>query len=247
MVTYKRRIASEQDRFGGYAMQPSGKTVTDETEVPVTERFAFRTTADEPVYTEENRTAYETERTQTVTRNAPPPVVEYSQRPVYGYTVPAKAPRRAKKQARREKEDLMPSIRTRAYAQQQEQESEKQAPRARLSGKAKAALVAYAAVTLLLAALVISVGLAVSNLNARSAQLEREIAQQNERLLAIDTDIAVYTDLDRIAGAAMNDGMHKIEHPVSVDLVPTTNPVSYESRTNWFDKLCDWLSKIIGG
>ena len=77
--------------------------------------------------------------------------------------------------------------------------------------------------------------------------MEREIAQQNERLLAIDTDIAVYTDLDRIAGAAMNDGMHKIEHPVSVDLVPTTNPVSYESRTNWFDKLCDWLSKIIGG
>ena len=43
MVTYKRRIASEQDRFGGYAMQPSGKTVTDETAAPVTERFAFRT------------------------------------------------------------------------------------------------------------------------------------------------------------------------------------------------------------
>ena len=50
-----------------------------------------------------------------------------------------------------------------------------------------------------------------------------------------------------IVGAAVGEGMEKIKLPAEVQLIPTTEPVKYEGRTNWFDKFCDFLSKIIGG
>lgn len=246
MVTVKRRIATEQDRFGGYGIQPYAGTVTDETETTYNERYSFRT-VDEPA-TNAVRRDRVTEAPATEERA--PSVIEYSTRPyygAYGYTAPAKANKSRAKKERREKEDVMPSIRTRAYARPQEENNEGQQTRAKMSGKTKIALVAYAITVVALAIVVIATGLAVSNLNSDAARIEREIVQKNEQLMQLNGEIAALTDLDRIAGAAANEGMHKIDETVAVDLLPTEEPVTYKGRSNWFDKLCDWLSKIIGG
>ncbi|WP_251617346.1 hypothetical protein [Pumilibacter muris] len=280
MITAKRRITTEQDRFGGYAIQPSQKITFDENleNAPLTDsdrRFDFRVNTDEPSFsatpTYSDMSNYSGGRTyaapyseqNAVNREQPraavtqqPSVIEYSTRQDYAGTTgfmqnPVATPSYTK--SRRKKEDLMPSIRTRAYGQPElreaEKEEEKSRPRdkAKLSGKTKAALLIYAAVVVILAVMVIATGLAVSNINAQASALENEITVKNARIIEQNSEIARLTDPDRIVGAAVGEGMEKIKLPAEVQLIPTTEPVKYEGRTNWFDKFCDFLSKIIGG
>lgn len=251
MVTTRRRITSEQDRFGGYGIQPSGTVTIDEpqTETPSfmqSDRYSFRTVTDEPAFSAD--VSATDSRVKQTEQPSQPDVIEYSSRPynlTYDFLMPPA--KQAKKQRRREKEDVMPSIRTRAYASAEEEKSEKKAAQAKISGKTKAALIAYVAAVVVFAILIIATGLAVSNINARSAELETEIAVKNERLAALNAEILGLTDMDAIAEAAANNGMQKIDSSIAVDLIPATDPVRYEGRTNWFDKFCDFISNIFGG
>lgn len=261
MVTTRRRITSEQDRFGGYSIQPANKSVLNEneTETPSVEMersFSFRTVKDEPYFGNENATKYAVDDKAIFNEHdgrvavEQPPVIEYSSRPYYGayeYSKPVMAPARAKKTRKREKEDVMPSIRTRAYASEEQGEQPKTREKSGMASKTKVALVAYIAVVLVLAVLVIATGLAVSNINAQSARLENEIAIKNNRLTELNAEIKEYTNLDRITGAAVNNGMEHIGNVTEVELVPTNPPTNYEGKTNWFDKLSDFLSNIVGG
>ncbi len=294
MVNKRRSIKTEQDRFGGYAIQTSQRFTTDEDfeSAPISEpsrRFDFRVGSDElslgsaPTYSEPLNYAsgrnsfanapyqetYSYSEQSKIRENdvleqpraavaQKPSVIEYSTRQDYAGTTgfmqnPVATPSYSKTRRKREKEDLMPSIRTRAYGQPEaldaEKEEEKSRPRerAKISGKSKAALVVYAAVVVILAVMVIATGLAVSNINAQASALENEITAKNARIIEQNSEIARLTDPDRIVGAAVGDGMEKIKTPTEVKLIPTTEPVNYEGRTNWFDKFCDFLSKIIGG
>ncbi len=246
VTTARRRISTEQDRFGGYGIQPSGKAVADETAKEntstETERFSYRTVMDEP--------SYSVPYTETAQKSATDSVIEYTSRPYYGaydYSVPIQAPTRSKKARKREREDVMPSIRTRAYAEQKPEQEVVKREKTRLSGKAKVALIAYVAIVTVLAVMVVVIGLTVSNINARSASLESEIALKSSQLADIRADISELTDFDTIASAAEKNGMEKIDSVIEVELVPTVTPTEYEGRTNWFDKVCDFISKVIGG
>ncbi|WP_251546123.1 hypothetical protein [Pumilibacter intestinalis] len=265
MVTTRRRITNEQDRFGGYGLSPAQKSVTfeEETETPAAQRenrISFRTTTDEPYFGNENATKYSVDdralfteretRREVRTAEEEQPVIEYSQRPyfgTFGYEKTVTAPARVKKSRKREKEDVMPSIRTRAYAKEQEKEQPAPREKTRISGKGKVALLVYAAAVVILAVMVIATGLAVSSINASSASLENEIAAKNARLSELNAEIREYTNLDKITGAAINNGMEKVEGATEVELLPTESPTDYEGRTNWFDKFCDFLSNIVGG
>lgn len=257
MVTTRRRISTEQDRFGGYGLTPANRTLSDEVETQTEngDRYSFDMIADEPGFVSESRTAYAEKPTSRKSESvafSQPSVIEYSSRPRYISMEQVRtisAPARVKKSRKREKEDVMPSIRTRAYAQPQvkEEPARETRERTRLSGKTKAALFVYMALALTLAIAVIATGLAVSNINASADAIENEIAIKNERVISQNAEILRLTDPDRVAGAALGNGMEKVENTVDVELIPTVEPVKYEGRTNWFDKFCDWLSKIIGG
>lgn len=268
MITTRRRITNEQDRFGGYGLQPVNKVVQNETETSASnERFSFRT-VDEPVVSPvQDESVYNPvaeNSNRTLSTYEPTPVrpqwtsnpmadsdkaqsvIQYSSRPYVGVMpVTVHAPRKAKK--RREREDIMPSIRTRKLAQEKDAPQEKETPRAKISAKSKMALILYAVAAVVIAAVVIATGLAVNSFNDESARLEQEINVRNEQLASLAGEIALYTDPDYIAAAATGNGMHKTDTPVEVELRPTTRPVTYKGKSNWFDKLCDWLSKIIGG
>ena len=254
MVTKKRRIVSEQDRFGGYGMQPALKTAVDETETERLrdESFSF-SIADEPGFITESRPAYQPERNAYVEKSdnghsRADKVIEYSSRPYFGAYDFVK-PVRAKKSRKHEKEDVMPSIRTRAYAKEsvEEESSVTYGAKSKLSGKTKAMLIAYISVVLVLAVTVIATGLAASNINAQSSKLEYEISLKNAQLTEINAEIREYTNLDRIAGAASGNGMENIGSVTEIELVPPVDPVEYEGRTNWFDAVCDFVGKIFGG
>ena len=158
MITAKRRITTEQDRFGGYAIQPSQKLTFDENleNAPLTDsdrRFDFRVNTDEPSFsatpTYSDMSNYSGGRTyaapyseqNAVNREQPraavtqqPSVIEYSTRQDYAGTTgfmqnPVATPSYTK--SRRKKEDLMPSIRTRAYGQPELREAEKEEEKSR--------------------------------------------------------------------------------------------------------------------
>ncbi len=258
MVTTRRRITNEKDRFGGYGIQISDKPIAEESESVTSsraDRFTYQVPVDEP-YAE--RTFARDGRTVSApTEYAPvqqqPPVIEYSTRPMYPQTEPVRtpvfAPTRTKKSRKKEREDVMPSIRTRAYGQPEREENAVEQPResVRMSGKSKAALFAYMAVVLALAITVIATGIAVSRIGGQADAIENEIFRKNEILAAQTAEIDRLTDMTYITGAAVEGGMEKVTNTTEVELLPSAEPMKYEGRTNWFDKFCDWLSGIIGG
>ena len=256
MVTTRRKITNERDRFGGYGVQPARRTSLADTEFDTPEEttdFSFSVTED-AYYTGDTATKYDlgdrsvfTERDTTV-ETEKEPVIEYSKRPYVGTYEYAK-PTSAKKSRKRDKEDVMPSIRTRAYAENAQSGSFEthEAEKSKLSGKAKVALISYVAAVIVLAALVIITGLAISNINAESVSLENEISVKSMSLTELNAEINEYTNLDRISGAAMNNGMEKTGSVKEVDLLPTVDKTTYERTPNWFDRFCDFLSNIVGG
>lgn len=257
MITTRRRINTDRTVYEN-TVQPTDTSLYATQDNAFDTDITFRT-VDEPSFEraparDRSMTAQPLVRDRDVATQAPAetePVVRYSTRSVYNgaYAVsaPAPAPATGKAKKTRNQDELMMRIQPPASDRQESKEEARPATNAKMSGKTRAALIAYVASVVILAAIVIATGLAVSNLNAQSAKIEQEIVAKNEQLAQINSDIALYTDLDRITGAAVNNGMQKIESAVEVDLLPTAEPVTYKGRTNWFDKFCDWLSKIIGG
>ena len=118
MITTRRQITNEQDRYGGYASRPTSEITREDTEELRPDDFTRyprrRNTVDTGVDFD-TETAYKHEEE-----------LRYSERPLkpgleeYIGLPKVKAPTRAsvksqKKRMPRESEDIMPSIKTRAY------------------------------------------------------------------------------------------------------------------------------------
>ncbi|MDE7395118.1 MAG: hypothetical protein K2M95_03230 [Clostridiales bacterium] len=252
MVSSRRRVVTEQDRYGGFGVQPMVSRAPVEKEEPV-HTFSFDDRFAPSVDVREERAEAVTQSRRadlyapTEVRQAQqPPVIEYSTRPYTGletYTPTQRVTVRHEKAAKREREELMPSIKQRVEAA----EAEEVQTRVKLSSRTKVYLGIYLTVAAILAVLVIATGLAVSNINGTADRLQSQIAAQNEVLAAQNAEILRLTDTDRITGAAVNNGMQKVENATKVELLPVSEPMVYEGRTNWFDRFCDWLSNLIGG
>ena len=241
MMTIRRKVVTEQDRYGGYAMGPRTVVVPEEKQETYS-TFSFDTRLAPAVEEVKTEAPVETRREEPVAAptHSVESVIEYSKRP-YTPAVPqtsAPAPARQAKKAPRK--EVMFEIRQPSPAEAEE-------PRAKVSGRMKVYLGVYLVVAAVLAVLVIATGIAVSNVTADADRLQSEIAVQNEVLAAQNAEILRLTDIDRITGKAVNNGMKKMENAKEVELLPTSDPMVYEGRTNWFDRFCDWLSKIIGG
>lgn len=248
MVTTRRKIVTEEDRFGGYAARPVLRVTPVENEVKEenAEKETVRTFSFDERFAPSVSPWEKKEVAPEPRKAVAPPVIEYSTRPYTGietYSEPKHITVRHEKAAKRESEDIMPSIKTRAYAE----DAKEKAARAKMSSRTKVYLGIYLTVAAVLAILVIATGLAVSNINGTADRLQSEIAAQNEILVAQNAEIMRLTDTDRITGAAVNNGMEKVDNATKVDLLPVSEPTRYEGRTNWFDRFCDWLSNLIGG
>lgn len=244
MISTRREIVNEQDRYGGYASSQTGYLSPDidvpETSTSRADSFSYRT------YGAPERS------------RKPEQELTYSPRPEYPgieeYIGLSKAPTRssakpAKKKGPRESEDVMPSIKTRAYADEalEEAETVRHAERQEgMSTKAKLMLCAYVATVLILAAIVIATGIAISGVQGNVASLQYELNQKNAVILSQQEALSDLSDETYITGEAVEQGMKKIESTEEVELIELVEPPEYDARTNWFDKFCDWLSNIMG-
>lgn len=142
-----------------------------------------------------------------------------------------------------EQDELMPVVRRKEEYEEVEEKKESRA----LSSRTKAMVFVYMATALILALIVLATGLAITSANSEVAALESEVRTQSVVLAESENALAHYGDDLTITGSATEMGMVKNEGATQVELVELNDSVSYNARTNAFDRFCDFLSKIIGG
>lgn len=90
---------------------------------------------------------------------------------------------------------------------------------------------------------------AMSQISANIATTETLIASEQasvdvlkEKLLALDSEAVI---MDKVANAGYSAGAGTIVNSNAV--VPEVAPITYDKQTNWFDKICEFISSIFGG
>ncbi len=168
--------------------------------------------------------------TSTVSVN---PTVEVNNNPVQTYTVITR------REPHRDANELMPTITTEKKAVSEKNAVDK------LSSKTKAMLCIYAAAAVVLALIVMFTGLAITRTGGEVADLEGQLSAMTVQLSDAQSSLAHYSDDVTITGSATEMGMVKAENPIAIETISMGEKTSYEARTNAFDKVCDFISKLV--
>lgn len=239
MIMTRRQINNEKDRYGGYIQRTDAPKDTVEVDLdvdPEVELSFSRRTPAAPVREREVPVQKPLYSTSDYGKTA-----EYVGNVAY--------PTRKKRTVPRETEDVMPSIKTQAYMTEKPEVTpapvEKKEKKAVLGAKTKAMLAVYVAAVVILAVVVIATGLALSSGTASLSALERGIAERNRIIAGQVSDLTSLENDATITGMATDQGMKKADVATEIELLPVVDTPDYSARTNWFDRFCDWLSKII--
>jgi cell division protein FtsL len=140
-------------------------------------------------------------------------------------------------------EDLMPSVRKEAPAVKSEE-----TPRIKLEQKTRTMLVVYVVAAVVLAIVVLATGLAISGAAADAAEIQGRVDALNAQLLSQQAEIGDLSDPEVIGKKAEERlGMGPIgDNVATIERAGAVEPVTYEERTNLFDKICDFLSGLFG-
>lgn len=240
MITTKRQIKRDSDRFGGYYTADTAgiPRISDYDDISNPD------TVDEPMTGLGNSMLVSDIRSAQV------------EQPVYTAppTAPSVAPEdRPAKQPPRSKEDLLPTIKTRKYATEQPAQDElervEKAPVQRrhavLDTKTKILLCVYVFIALALAIAVIATGVSISSAAAQADEIAVQVAQKQAVVLEQEKELALLQDADAIRGKAVVNGMVQAGEPrYTVGSVQSVGYPEPEERTDDFDKVMDWLDKV---
>ncbi|MCL2821989.1 MAG: hypothetical protein FWD86_02190 [Firmicutes bacterium] len=116
--------------------------------------------------------------------------------------------------------------------------------RSTVSNRTKLLLVTYLVTAILLAAIVVGTGFAVSGASARVASLEADLSANMLVLNEQAEQIAQFNTDEFITQLAQEFGMTQSENPLSLNLTPTVEAQQIDSPSNWFDQLTRFFSRI---
>lgn len=139
--------------------------------------------------------------------------------------------------------DLMPQINRNEMVESEEEYET--APV--LSKKTKMALCVYLASALIIALVVLFTGFAITNTSSEVAALQNQLLAQTQTLSALESEVALASTTEEIAKVASAQGMVQNTNATEIEILSLSDAPTYEERTNLFDQICDFLSKIIGG
>lgn len=170
---------------------------------------------------------------------------------IFSYSTRTETVRRAKPstasvetvKVRRNKEDFMPVI-SKKYDETAEVEQTVKEERVSASTRTKVILSIYLAIVVILAAVVIGTGIAVSNSAGTVSALESQVLAKNEAILAQQQNLNILSDETYITGRGVELNMGKIKNATTVSLTGGVGKKTYAARTNWFDGVCDWISGL---
>ncbi|MCM1368312.1 MAG: hypothetical protein NC184_05860 [Roseburia sp.] len=266
MITTKRQINRDRDRFGGYGTASDRSPLIDD-DLNIVQNVEASSDigyddgiASENIFLQSNRVEAEP-YAENMTENARPDVrPAQEEKPLYSTldTFMGVKPRAQfdlplqKDRKPLEHEDIMPSIKTRAYKQPQPvQHAEAEATQKRsahrsLSPRTKVLLLVYVAVALVLAVAVIATGVSISGAQASVGRLSAHITEQQATVAEQATEIAALTDETHILERATASGMVQSSQPVyKVNAVEKVDVQKATPHTNGFDEFCDWMSGVV--
>jgi len=213
MLTVKRKVDTEEDRYGGFEVS------TDK---------SFGTGYDLEI--NQSYSTAQTVKGETLSYS-PRQEIRKPENPAS-----AKKPLRA--------EEVMPGI---IKPKMNENAERMMELKQKMETKTKALLAIYMLVVIALAAIVIATGIAINAANSRVVALNNQIAASNEKIIEQNANLEILDSENYIKGSAYENGMVEAQNPIEIELLPVEEATSYQSSTNWFDKICDFLSNIFGG
>ncbi|MCH5165447.1 MAG: hypothetical protein J1G01_03495 [Clostridiales bacterium] len=249
MITTKRQIRNESDRFGGY--------VTENNRSPLISKFDNIRNV-EPSETSSNsvgsgKTVAEVDMNIKNTEIKQPLYTTIAA-PQNAVTKSVELPKRPVKEEKpKEREDILPTVKTRKYATENVAASEEKAAapvrreRRALDARTKVLLCVYIAVAIVLAIAVIATGVSISKASAQADMISRQVVQKQSIIREQEAALAGLLDDDVIRAKAMEQGMVQAGDPEYT--APSTETVEYPEateHTNAFDEFCDWMSKMFG-
>lgn len=233
MVTSKRRIERDEDRFGGFAE-------VDDT---------YRAEADRREFSDDllNMRSYVAEPEKKEETEAPriaplyePSTTEKREVEVRGEI--AVAP--VKKSAR----EVMPDIMARRREEKVERSVVTPVIKERkLTPTAKRALVIYMSIVLAIVTGIIATGVAVSSVSAQIVDYETTIASQEETIASQREGLALLDNSAVIADKAEQLGMVAIENGEVNSFDKLGIGGNTEDESGIFDSIRDWFNSVFGG
>ncbi len=232
MVTVKRKINNETDKFGGYA-DIEVKTPPAEIEIKTNTQNNLGDSFIEAQY----KQAESIRDTRVDYRQQPQ--IQRRPRPEYKEVSDVEPMR---------PNEFMYKIHSEKKDETEESEETTTNKVQKVDNKTKWILGVYAAIILFLSALVIATGIFVSSAGTEVEELQNELAVKNAYMAEQLGAITMLGDEDALTGRAYNSGMERIEGVQgTIDLLPLGEVKTYEGSTNWFDSFCDWLNGVFGG
>lgn len=273
MITTKRQITSERDRFGGYGTSrvnvlpdnAEGGFVDSKDDIlikdaPKAAAQVHNAPAAAPVYTTNaaaSKITYIQPPVEVEVQDAPLPKYAAQQTSIYSTRetigtkpVSAASAAPATRQKQLNREDLMPSIKTRAFAEKStaavHNEKRERKEHGELTPRAKVMIVVYLVIAFALAVAVIATGVSISRSSSGAQSLVSEIAVKQSIIAEQQAQIADLTDETTVRDAAIANGMVYAGaaqgNVTRVEKVPVQNTTPH---TNGFDGFCDWLSAML--
>lgn len=250
MINTKRQIRNDRDRFGGYYMaessglpyvsglEPIAATPKIDGGSPeMSDLYIGDISARQPVI---ERKLYSTRDDAQAVAERPMPVAQ-------------PLPKRQKTERSHEKEDLLPTIKTRACATEKTENETKPAAsavkreRKMLDTRTKVLLGVYVIIALILAIAVIATGVSISAAEAQSDKLAEQISVNRARIAVQEDSLRELVNDEVIRERA--EGLGMVQAPIAAVTVKNAETVGYPEatpNTDAFDKFCDWMSKVFG-
>lgn len=143
--------------------------------------------------------------------------------------------------------DVMPTEQTLTMNYHRNYQTETVAAK-KLSTKTKVAVVCYVAAVLVLILGISLVAVSVNGVFAQNTTLTADYSSVVKDIEVLDESLAV-EDVDMLAEKAAEFGyidaaQSSTQTYTKVETRPAQN---FETQTNWFDSLCDWLCGVFGG
>ena len=149
--------------------------------------------------------------------------------------------------------DVMPTIKRRDNTAEKKDDipevkaNKEVASEKAVDGKTKAFMLTYVAVAFVLAMIVLATGFIVTNRTAQVANLQNDVRTAYDRVIGQEDAMNGLSDRNTVSAKADNLGMKGAGGAEEIELVNVSDEVTYEARTNGFDRFCDFISRLIGG
>lgn len=236
MVTSKRRIERDEDRFGGFAevddtyrAEAERKEFSDD--LLNMRSYVTESDKEEEVAQPSAESVYDTVTTKETTEHATEVRREVTAAPV-------------RKSAR----EVMPDIMASRRAEKTERKvATPVIKEQKLSPTAKRALVIYMSIVLAVVAGIIATGVAVSSVSAQVTNYESVIAQQEETIALQREGLALLDNASVIADKAEELGMVAIDDSEIGSFDKLGIGGNTEDESGIFDSIRDWFNSVFGG